>query len=106
MSGCEVSIRLGFSFVGRKKGLFAYSSAIVALEASTECVVWDWVLVMESEAMDEKRKAKNKTLNSVWELRKWKRKSQKTYFDTILNKVKEREIEENWIYSLIEENEK
>ena len=61
MSGCEVSIRLGFSFVGRKKGLFAYSSTIVELEVSTEYAVWEWVLVVESEAMDEK-KSKNEAL--------------------------------------------
>ena len=58
MSGCDVSIRPGFSFAGRKYGLFAYSSAIVALEAVTECADWDWALVVESEAIDEKRRGK------------------------------------------------
>ena len=60
MNGCDVSMRLGFSFVGRKYGLFANSSAIVALEAGTECVDWDWVLVVESKAIDEKRRGKTK----------------------------------------------
>ena len=60
MRGCEVSMRPGFSFAGRKKGLFAYSSAIVVFETGIECTVWDWVLVVESEAIDEKRKTKTK----------------------------------------------
>ena len=53
MRGCEVRIRPGFSFAGRKKGLFADSSAIAALEEGFECAVWDWVLVVDSEALNE-----------------------------------------------------
>ena len=64
MNGCDVSMRLGFSFVGRKKGLFAYSSIIVALQVGTECAVSDWVFVVESEAINVKRKVKQ-ALNSV-----------------------------------------
>ena len=40
MRGCEVRIRPGFSFTGRKKGLFEDSSAIAALEEGTKCAVW------------------------------------------------------------------
>ena len=40
MRGCEVRIRPGFSFTGRKKGLFEDSSAIAALEEGTKCTVW------------------------------------------------------------------
>ena len=36
-----------FSFTGRKKGLFANSSAITALEEGIEFAVWDWVLFVE-----------------------------------------------------------
>ena len=59
MRGYVVSIKPGFSFAGRKKGLFAYSSTI-ALEAGTKCTVCDWVLVVESKAMDEKINVKTK----------------------------------------------
>ena len=66
MRGCEVRIRPGFSFAGRKKGIFTYSSAIVALGEGTECAIWDWVLVVESEAMSENEKWEQ-TLFGNWE---------------------------------------
>ena len=60
MSGCDASMRPGFSFARRNKWLFAYSSAIAAFEVGTECSVWDWVLVVESEAMNEKKNTQKK----------------------------------------------
>ena len=50
--------KLVFSFTRRKKGLFADSYAITALEEGTKYAIWDWVLFVESKAMKEKEKLK------------------------------------------------
>ena len=81
MKGCEVRMRLGFSFAGRKKGLFVDSSTIATLEEGTECAVWDWVLVVESEAMSENEN-ENK-LCSGTEKTKENSQNRETCFDTM-----------------------
>ena len=93
MRGCEVRMRLGFSFAGRKKGLFANSSAIVALEEGTECAVWEWVLVVESKAMTENENENKLCLGTE----KMKENSQirETCSDTMWKKL-ERKGWRNW----------
>ena len=90
MSGCDASMRPGFSFARRKKGLFAYSSTIIALQVGTECAIWDWVLVVESEAIDEKKKNKTKTKFCLGS-EKMKKDSENLLWYHIRNIVKERD---------------
>ena len=88
MRGYEVSMRPGFSFAGRKKGLFAYSSAIVVFETGTECTVWDWVLVVESEDIDEKKNKKQSTNFCLGTEKKKRKNSENLLWYHIKNREK------------------
>ena len=75
MRGWDVRIKPGISFAGKKKGLFADSSAIAALPVDAD---------EEEGALDESeaiRNQENQKKIYVWQERKW----EKMCFDTMKN---------------------
>ena len=61
---------------------------------------------VESEALDEKRKAKQSTKFCLGTKKMKEEISENLLWYHLKQSKREREIEENWIYSVIEENEK
>ena len=75
MRGWDMRIKLGFSFVGKKKGLLADSFAIAALAVGAD---EEEGALDESEAMSNQENEENHKKISVWQEGKWEKISSDT----------------------------